>query len=117
MNADAAPPVFTVGHREEYAQGIVETQKQGQVLLKLGQVMAGHHGESIYYPGGIVFQNPRDAREYINEEWSEKTRAEMAVFEVEARWEHDCYSPGEEMYWKYLMFNRPITLLVEDNSL
>ncbi len=38
----------------------------------------------------------------------------VAVFEVQASWEHDCYSAGESMYWKYLLYNRPITLLVED---
>ncbi len=114
--SEAPPPVFTIGNREEYSNGIIDTRKKGQVLLKLGQAMAGHQALSQYFPGGIIFQNPRDARKYIDEEWPEATRSTMAVFEVKGSWEHDCYSPGKEMYWRYLMFNRPITLLVTEEE-
>ena len=110
--SDTPPPIFTIGPRESYVKAIAETRASGQVLLKWGQERAGYGGQSQYFPGGIVFQNPKDAQKYIDEECSEKTRSEMATFEIKASWEHDCYSPGEEMYWKYLMFNRPITLLV-----
>lgn len=115
--ADTPPPVFTIGPREGYVAGLVDTRQRGQILLKWGQVMAGHQGKSPYFPGGIIFQNPRDARKYIDEEYPEATKSITAVFEVAASWEHDCYSPGENMYWKYLLFNRPVTLLVEDDLL
>lgn len=104
---DAPPPVFTIGHRESYLKGLVEEHSKGGLLLKIGQ--------TANYPGGIIFQNPRDARRYINEEWAAETRSAMAVFEVKASWEHDCYSPGPEYYWKNLLFDRPIVYLVEES--
>ena len=113
---DAPPPVFTIGHREEYVEGMLECRKKGDFLLKLGQQMAGRKGLSLYFMGGIIFQNPRDARRYIDEEYLEEKQPEIAVFEVRASWEHDCYSPGDDMYWRYLTYNRPITLIVVENE-
>jgi len=110
---DTAPPIFTIGRREVLLQDLTEALEKDIVLLKLGQEKAGHQRLPGSFTGGIVFQNPKEARKYINEEWPEEKRPEMAVFEVQASWEHDCYSQGEDMYWKYLLFCRPITLLVE----
>ncbi len=110
------PPVFTIGPRDEYVTSLAEVRQAGQVLLKFGMEMAGHQGKAPEYTGGIVFQNPRDGRRYIDEEWPEETRPKMAVFEVKASWEHDCYSIDDEVYWRYLTYNRPISLLVTEDD-
>ncbi len=114
--ASKPPPIFTIGAREEYVGALAETLQTDQVLLKFGMEMAGRHGKAPEYLGGIVFQNPRDARRYIDEEWPEERRSAMAVFEVEASWEHDCYSCSDDVYWKYLTYNRPIRLLVTEDD-
>ena len=109
---DVPPPVFTIGNRESYVAAMMDARSKGQVLLKLGQSADKAHTKSQYYSGGIIFQNPRDARKYINEEWPKETRPAMEVFEVKASWEHDCYSLGDDMYWRYLVYSRPITMMV-----
>ena len=109
-----APPVFTIGHREGYVKELVAAQQEGLVLLRHGMDLAGQFGNASFYPGGIVFQNPKDARKYLNEEWPDKTRPDQAVFEVQASWVHDCYTPDAGLYWEYLLFSRPLTLLVEE---
>jgi len=93
---------------------LADSIQAGQVLLKRGLDTAGTFGTETTYTGGIVFQNPRDARRYIDEEWNESDKAEMAVFEVNGSWMHDCYSIDEGTYWRYLLYSRPITLLVVD---
>jgi len=113
---DAPPPVFTIGPREVYLAAMIKCRESDEYLLKTGLIMAGHPNQPKSYTGGIIFQNPKDARKYIEEEVLEIKKEKMAVFEVKASWEHDCYSAGDSMYWRYLLYNRPIILLVEVNN-
>ncbi len=111
-DSDSPPPVFTIGNRAEYVAGLADTLETGELLLKLGLEMAGKGEKSPTFTGGIVFQNPKDAQRYIDEECAEEARPDLGVFEVQACWDQDCYSPGDDMYWRYLTYSRPITMLV-----
>lgn len=101
------PPTFTIGCTEGYLEEIANCQSQGEILLKKGM-----HDN---YPGGIVFQNPIDARRYIDD--LPKNGKAYSVFEIDADWEQDCYEQTDlfdDCYWKYLIGDRPIVCLVED---
>ena len=106
MSDDAKPPVFTIGHRETYTLLLKGALADGGVILKQGMGPG--------YGGGIIFQNPKDARRYINEEIPAERRNLYAVFEVAASWEHDCYLATPENYWKHLATHKPIICMVID---
>lgn len=93
--------IYTIGHRENYWQAILESEKG--VILKTGR--------TDDYVGGYAFQTIADASKMID---SMPNGEYFAVFGLDADWDDDT-ELSRDGWWHNLINSVPIIVLDEES--